>query len=651
MVWNKLIITLILTLLGSAIPGSRICIAAEELPEKSSSGISSVLRTKAVRQGMAIELSVEPVVGLGEQKLVREGEYANMSIQVRDATTGAPVTSMYPAVWVDQRKEFAGDKNPQPLTCSDKIKSYLKGALSYRPDIDLNSYYILALNNDATISVIDPIMGVAGYSQMFKMILLRSPGGDWTMGRDGKTMLVTMPKAGQVALVDLEQLTVRENLPAGEMPTRIVLQPDARYVWVSNDAPGAAGGVTVLHGERGNVVARIATAGGGHDIALADDSLTAYVVNRDAGTVTVIDTQTLQRVKELKTGSRPWAIAYSRLSKSAYVVDELDGTITVIDGTNFTISRVIREDPGLSTIRFAPGERWGFVLNRRTNQALVLDVATNAIQFREPVGLDPEQVTFSSAFAYVRSRGTAEVTLLALDSIGKGDRITGLKVSGGSRTPSESTYTSPDASSIAITPEGNSVVIASPSDATIIYYMEGMGVPMGSFKNAGRIPRALTTLNRSLRETRPGVYNARIKIPRSGTYDVMFLLDSPRITECFSFTAEANPILTKLKTEHAINLEFMLPERRVKTGVPVTIRVRASDEGTGKPLVALTDLVALPTLTPYGNWQQRFPTKGNGTGVYEFSFTPPESGLYNIYFSTGNLRFTQLPYLSLQAVQ
>ena len=609
-------------------------------------------RTRAARQGMAIELAVTPLATEMGPTAVREGEYANLNITVKDATTGAPVTSMYPAVWVDQRKEFAGDKKPQILTCTDKIRSYLKGGLSYRPDIDLNSYYILSLNNDATISVIDPIMGVAGYSQMFKMILLRSPGADWTMGRDEKTLLVTMPKAGQVALIDVDQLTVRENLPAGESPARIVPQPDARYFWVTNDAPGAAGGVTVLDGERGGIVGRVATAPGRHDLALADDSLTAFVLNRDAGTVSVIDTQTLRIVREIKVGSRPRAIAYSRLSKAAYVTDETEGTITVIDGVSFEVVRVVRDEPGLGTIRFAPGDRWGFILNRRTNMALLLDAATNAVQYREAVGPEPEQLTFSPAFAYVRSRGTAEVTLLALDSIGKGDRVTGLKVSGGSRSPSESSYAPSDAGGIAVTPEGNSVVIASPSDATVIYYMEGMGVPMGSFKNAGRTPRALKTLNRSLRETRPGVYSARIKIPRSGTYDVMFLLDSPRITECFSFTAEPNPILGKLKAEHGVNLEFTLAERKIKVGVPVTVRLRASDLTTGEPLAALTDLAALPTLNPTGSWQQRFALKGDGQGGYAFTFAPPEAGLYTVYFAlpSRKLNFTQMPFLNLQAV-
>ena len=609
-------------------------------------------RARAERQGMSIELSVQPAGGDAGRTRILEGEHADLNITIRDSASGSPVKSLYPAVWVDQRKEFKGDKNKQELSCSEKIRSYLKGGLSYRPDIDLNSYYILSLNNDATISVIDPIMGVAGFSQMFKMVLLRSPGADWVTSRDEKTLFVTMPKSGQVAAVDLDQFTVRDNLPAGEKPARIVVQSDNRYLWVANDAPGDSGGVTVLDALRGTFVATIATAPGRHDIVLSDDSLHAFVLNRDAGTVTVIDTQKLRKVKELKTGSAPAAIAWSLLSKSAYVVDESDGTITVIDGTALNISRVIREEPGVAAIAFAPGGRWGFILNRRTDNALILDASANTVNYREPVGRDPEQVSFSSAFAYVRSRGTAEVSLLALDSIGKGEKVTGLKVSGGSRSPSESTYYPSAAGSIATTPEGNSVVIASPSDATIIYYMEGMAVPMGSFNNSGRIPRALTTLNRSLRESAPGVYSARIKVPRSGMYDVVFLLDSPRIAECFGFQADANPALAKMKVERPIKLEFMMKEREVAAGKPVLVRARIVDEATGAPLASPLELSALPTLAPYGNWQERHAATSVGNGVYEFTFTPPKPGMYNVYFSLADrkLGFVQLPYLTLKAV-
>ena len=93
-------------------------------------------------------------------------------------------------------------------------------------------------------------------------------------------------------------------------------------------------------------------------------------------------------------------------------------------------------------------------------------------------------------------------------------------------------------------PEGNSVLVANPADRVIYYYSEGMAAPMGSFQNYRRNPRAVMVVDRSLREVTSGVYSTTTKLPKSGIYDVAFLLDSPRIAaQVFSATT-ATPLGT-----------------------------------------------------------------------------------------------------------
>ena len=53
-----------------------------------------------------------------------------------------------------------------------------------RPEVDLNVYYVLALNEDATISVVDPLFGY-GSSKLLTMVFLHSPGEDWALSADG----------------------------------------------------------------------------------------------------------------------------------------------------------------------------------------------------------------------------------------------------------------------------------------------------------------------------------------------------------------------------------------------------------------------------------------------------------------------------------
>ncbi len=595
---------------------------------------------EAVRQGIRMALDVTGIKSSGElQAEVLEGEYANVSLKLTDASTGAAVTALPPKVWIDLQKEFKGDKKGQPsITCSDKVRSYLQGTLSFRPDIDLNSYYILTLNNDATIGVIDPIKGVAGYSQLFAMISLTRPGEDWVYSRDEKTLFVTMPKADQIAAIDTESFKVIKNLDAGKSPFRIALQPDGKYLWAGNNAEGTLSGVTVLDAGNGKQVAWLPTGAGHHELAFSDDSNYAFVSNRDGGTVSVIDIQHLRKVKDIKTGSQPVSIAFSRLSKALYVAHEGDGTVAVIDGQKFDVTGRIPLEQGLKALRFAPGERWGFVVNAKNRQLSVFDASSGGIAYGGEVGDEPEQITFTSEFAYIRSHKTAEVTMIALANLGKGDKMTPLQISGGGIAPSESTIQPSLADNIVATPEGNAVLIASPADATIVYYMEGMGVPAGSFRTYGRVPRAVSIVNRQLRETAPGIYSAKIKVPASGRYDLVMLLDSPRLVQCFEFEAGVNPVMTKLKANRPLEIEFFDRNRTLKSNTPYKIRFRLKESTNGQPATGIRDVTGLATLSPMGSWRQRYTALALDDGTYEIEFKAPRKGLYSIYFSIPSQR-------------
>ena len=265
-------------------------------------------------------------------------------------------------------------------------------------------------------------MGVPGYSQLYTMILLPRPGQDWTFSRDEKMLFVTMPQAGQVAVIDTGSLKVARTIEAGVNPFNIALQPDGKYLWVGNDAV-QGGGVTVLDAASGAVAARIQTGAGHHELAIADDSSYAFVSNSEAGTVTVIDIQQLKKVKELKTGRQPVSMAYSSLGKALYVAHEGDGTVTAIDGKRLSISGTMQLAPGLRVLRFAPGQRWGFVANTRTSTVSVFDTSTNTVAYTGQIGNEPDHIAFSQEFAYIRSRSTADVTLIALANLGKGDKL------------------------------------------------------------------------------------------------------------------------------------------------------------------------------------------------------------------------------------
>ena len=550
--------------------------------------------------------------------------------------TGSPLSGSRPAVWIDAR---AG-KPTDAKQCHEKINSFLQASLGSRPSIDLNSYYILALNDEASISVIDPLLSF-GASKLYTLVLLKSPGMDWLLSKDGKRLFVTMPAAGQVAVVDTSTWKVIANVDAGTNPTRIVLQKDEKYLWVGNDGvgndatAGAESGVTVLDAGLLKPVARIATGMGHHEIALSDDDRYAFVTNQQAGTLSVIDVQKLAAIREIKTGANPVSLAFSKKSNAVYVAGEDDGSVIAVDAASHDVIARMTGRPGAKSLRFAADGRWGFLANPRQNTVQVFDSASN--QFVHTVTIDkgPEQIAFSARFAYVRARGSEQVSMLPLDELGKGKTLVPADFPGGQLAPGE--FSGPVAAdAIVPSPEGGAVLVANAADKTIYYYSEGMAAPMGNFQNYGRSPRAVLVVDRSLREVAPGTYSTTVLLPHSGTFDVAFLLDSPKVVHCFELSVQPNPALKK-QTQVAMKMEPLPQQSGLRVGETYHLRFKLTDPETGQPVPALKDVMVLTFLAP-GIWQKRQWAKPLENGLYEAEFMVPQPGAYYIFWECASLR-------------
>lgn len=591
---------------------------------------------KIVEQGVAIEFSAEPLAPNANK--IRAAEDVNIQFKVTDTTTGTPVKGLGLSAWISLRE---GNKPLEPSQCHDKIQSFLMGSLRARPDVDLNSYYILSLNKSPDISVIDPLLGFGG-SKLLTLVMLKSPGEDWLLTRDGEKLFVTMPLIDQVAVVDTHSWKVTSYIDAGVHPTRIIAQPDQQYVWVTNDKE-----VTVIDVNSLKVAGKISTGPGRHELVVSNDNRYAFVSNSDAGTVSVIDIRKLVKVNDLKVGPAPVSLALSELSKSVYVVSEAGG-VAVIGEQGEQVLAKMETKAGVRSVRFAPGGRYGFVLNTKESLVNIFDAASNRMLHEVPVGKAPDQIMFSETFAFVRSLDTEIVSMLRLATIGKEVDITDFP---GGQIPPGNGSTPVHADSIVLAPEGNAVVVANPVDKTLYYYTEGMAAPMGNFQNYRREPMAALIVDRSLRETKPGVYSTTIKLPASGRYDVAFLNDSPRVSHCFDISAEVNPALKEAKPI-ALRIEHQLKELKLPVNQDFTFRFKLIDTATGDPKSDLKDVRVLTFLSP-GIWQHRDIATSVGNGVYEIKIKVPEAGVYQIFVESTSMgvRYKDLPSLTLHATE
>ena len=132
-----------------------------------------------------IELGVQPIKAGAQLE-----EEAAVAVTVRiDDANGKPMPGVVPAAWMSLRHR--NDRRPDAARCTEKIATFTAGNVFVRPEVDLNVFHVLALNDDATITVIDPHFGFGG-SRLLAMIELRSRGEDWTFNADS-SLLYRLP--------------------------------------------------------------------------------------------------------------------------------------------------------------------------------------------------------------------------------------------------------------------------------------------------------------------------------------------------------------------------------------------------------------------------------------------------------------------------
>ena len=599
------------------------------------------------REGVNVEFTVQPIHGgVGD---VTAGEWADVTFKVTDATTGEAIKGRYPAAWMDLGAAWEA-MGEGPMECRDRVAFYLQGIVGVRPMIDLNSHFLLVLNRDNSISVIDPVVGITGVTNLFAQINLSRPGADWVLNDDNKRLFVSMPIAGQVALVDTESFEVSHEIDAGDQPMRVELQRDQRYLWVGNNSADAeTSGVTVIDAEDLQQVKFIPTGPGHHEIAFTDGDRYAFVTNRDGGTVTVIDVQSLEKLADIETGPKPISVAYSPLGRAIYVTDADAGTVTVIDPETREIRARIIAEPGLGPLRFNEEGRWGLVVNASADKVFVVDASSDRLAHSIPVGKKPYQVNFTYSMAYVRSLGTQDVGLIPMSELDGAETPPVTYIPAGQRPPGVAAEISIADSIIPAVKQAAAAYIVNQAEGTVSYYMEGMGAPMGSFRNYGHEARAIEIVDRSLAEVAPGLYRGRVKVPVEGRYDVAFMMDTPQFLHCFSATVV--PAATDDAAEPKMAVEYEVSDRRLTVGEGKTIRFRLFDEANGAPANNLGDVTLLYYRSD-GRGRTVLPANPVGDGLYEATVTVDMPATYYVFVSAPSqgLDYSDQPFFSLMAL-
>jgi YVTN family beta-propeller protein len=592
------------------------------------------------KEGIAIDFSLMATPDeQGKSNGLVAGADAVATLRLTDVRTGQPLTGLHPNAWISARKSSHA---PNEAECKDKIGSFMGGLLSSRPDIDLNSYLVLTINHDNTISIINPQLAFS-ITKLESLIVLPGAGADWVLSKSNDFLYLTLPEQSAVAVINTitRKIVSTIALETGTKPRRITLDPEGHRAWVGLDNSPL---VAVIDTKTNKLTATVKVGDGLHNIAFVPGSNLAYVTNSKANTVSVINTNKLTKITDLSVSAAPVPIAYSEASRLVYVAAINGNSISVIDPAKQRVVGTIPTEQGVVALRFAPGGRFGFIVNQIKSNVSILDASTNKIINSISVVKEPDQVVFTPRYAYIHAIASEKFSLIELTDFTKTTPAP-VDIQGGQTAPSAMPEEIGVADMIAPTPEGNAVMIANNPDKMIYYYVEGMMAPMGTFSNYKRRPKALLLLDRSISEIAPGTYSAQIKLRGSGSFDMPVLIQQPRIINCFQFDVGESPDGDKNRAGSSIAVESMFKDQRFKAGDSVSLKFKITDAITKQPITGINDLRVL-VFEPPGVWQQRQIAKELGGGVYEVTQTFPHAGLFNVMAAVASrgVTFADLPF-------
>jgi len=567
---------------------------------------------KGEDNGIAVEFSAAP---LGPTML--EGDDVRLRFQLTDRQNGAPLGAAFPSGWIRR-------VDAKPKSCNDVVGSLLNADTNSRADVDLNSYYVLALNGDASITVVDPLFGYGG-TKLLALVTLPAPGEDWALAPGGAKLFVTVPDAGELTVIDTSTWKVEAHIPLPARPRRVAVQPDGGYVWVTLDSADTAQSAVAVFSAAGyRPVAQLAAGPGEHAIAFSADSRWTAVTSSQGGSLSLIDVAAAKKAGDFRVGAEPVSVAYSPEAKMFYAADRTTGDVVVVDPAAARIIATVPGEPGVTQIRFDPRGRLAFIVNPEKDRLRILDSASNRIVQSADMPHGPDQVNFSGGIAYVRFRRTETIQMIPLDAVGVGGKLvpTG-EFQGGQHPFGEVGKPSP-ADGLMRAPGENAMLVANPADKAIYYFKEGLPAPMGSFSNYGRQPRAVLVVDRSLKQRASGVFETIARLPSAGDYYVALLVDSPRVVQCFPLTVARNPAIAI--TGPRVRAEFHIPSDGNRPGQPLRVTVRMTSPDGSHP-AALGDVRVL-AIFESGSWFAREPARPTGDGTYAADVVPPGAGRY-----------------------
>jgi DNA-binding beta-propeller fold protein YncE len=553
-------------------------------------------------------------------------QIADVELSVKDTISGEPLRERQLLAWLS--KETSSDELSAEA-CTAGIRERMSGDLTAPSSVNLNSWFLFAMNNDNTLSIINPQMGFTK-TKLKEIVTLAGYPVDWAVAANQQQIFVSIPAKGIVSQIDTFKGRVMQNIVVGGKPVRVRAAANNGPVLVGDDDSDL---VHIISQDDPAIAAAVSTSisvGDGHkEIVISPRGDRAVLTALESSEAVVVDLPSGNEVRRFKVEV---GIVSGDMSDShVYLLNERTGKLLVHALSGEGDAKIINLTAGVAPMKLSPNGRWLFVASPKRGVVDIIDTASHAIRFTVDRLAAPDQISFTEHFGYVRSTGKPGVTLVQLASLERSGVPAVSEIQAGTKDPIRSSDIG-ISSAMVSNPDGSGMIISNPADQSIYIYQEGMMAPAGTLKNYGREPRAILTTDWSLKETSAGVHTTQAQFPISGRYDAFVLLSQPRIGTCMKIDVPAGMAMPGLESKGVTKLSWKhswSKDTRIKVGEEMTFKFTASLlEGEGVVIPEAND-IELRLFTPPVGPATNVVVSKNGND-FEARFKAPMAGQLTI---------------------
>jgi hypothetical protein len=531
------------------------------------------------------------------------GKPFGLRVALTDATTGRAPRNLILAGWI--RTQSSAN-----ASCEAAAQAFRVTAQPPLGSVDLNGILVVTLNEDASVGVIDPKLNLQSSNMIAAANLEKLP---FDMAVDPTKFQAFFVTGGQSGLTSLSLLT-------GEQARHFEAEPDLSSI-VSGDSSGLWVGRTdgemfsfddpnVLHHVGSGAVSLRASAEPDSTLLAGFASERGLVVLDGATGVHTLELPLFEALFDLTLLRDGSVIALPRSGNIAKIVYPDAPNYAVEIPLGFRARRIVASPGGRHAIAYAPGEP----------AAVVIDVARGEVV--QPLELADSvltEVTFTDDTAYLLSLDGGFAGLIDLNSValGKPAQIRKIDLArkshkfhegGGLLVP---LWPSPQV--IAVSPETQTGWLLNDKQAV------GEMPPMDSIRLRGGVPSRVAIIDRSFRETVPGVFET-VALVQGGDHELVLTTGIGGMTACIGFRVRG---VSDTQETELISLSVDLGGDRFVAGEEVEIAVTFRDSaGVAIPVESAQFMV--PSLS--SSWVGRMTARRAPDGSLRGSVRFPHPG-------------------------